>query len=103
MDKKGENLNQTCLRWGGDIRLDARSCVCQHLVEKRGKTRLIEYVHFFSGENVFDPKFEPHGRNSRVGQVYVSRMMINANSAMVKSITVSLTRSVCRFSYWIPT
>ena len=64
-----------------------------------GVTRGVGIGQSFRRENVFDPQFGPHGRNSRAGQVYVSRMVKIANLAMIGTDAVRLTRSVCRFLY----
>ena len=65
--------------------LGARSFVCQHLIEKIWETRRVGIGQSFRRENVFDPQFGPHGRNSRAGQVYVSRMLKIANLAMIET------------------
>ena len=65
--------------------LGAKSFVCQHLIEKTWETRRAGIGQSFRRENVFDPQFGPHGRNSRAGQVYVSRMVKIANLAMIET------------------
>ena len=79
--------------------LGAKSFVCQHLIEKIWGTCCIGFVQSLCRENVFDPQFKPHGRSSRAGHVYVSRMVRITGSAMVETDSVSLARSVCRFLY----
>ena len=79
--------------------LGAKSFVCQHLKERIWGTHRVGFVQSLCRENVFDTQFEPHSRNSRVGQVYVSRMVRIANLSMVEADSVSLTRSVCGFLY----
>ena len=79
--------------------LGAKGFVCQHHIERIWGTHRVGFAQSLCRENVFDPQFEPHGRNSKAGQVYVSRMVRNADLAMVETDFVSLTRSVCRFLY----
>ena len=65
--------------------LGAKSFVCQHLIEKIWGTCRVGFGQSLCRENVFDPQFETHDRNSRAGQVYVSRMVKLANLAMIET------------------